>query len=86
MYLTNQLFSKLSPKIDIISLGRYIEENLDMDVAGSVIIDYFNLVDECVVFEITVREIPKEGFRTQRENQTHTISKSLLVRLGYYKF
>ena len=29
MYLTNQLFSNLSPKIDIISLGRYIEENLD---------------------------------------------------------
>ena len=82
----NQFFSNSSPTIDIISVGRYIGENLDMDVAGSVIIDYFNLVDDCVVFGITVRGIPKEGSRTQREDQTHTISKSLLVRLGYYKF
>ena len=86
MYLTNQLFSNSSPTIDIISVGRYIEENLYMDVAGSVIIDYFNLVDDCVVFEITIRRIPKEGHRTKREEQIHTISKSLLVRLGYYKF
>lgn len=86
MYLTNQFFSNSSPTIDIISVGRYIEENLDMDVAGSVIIDYFNLVDGCVVFGITVRGIPKEVYRTKREDQTHTISKSLLVRLGYYKF
>ena len=86
MYLTNQFFSNSSPTIDIISVGRYIGENLDMDVAGSVIIDYFNLVDDCVVFGITVRGIPKEGYRTQREDQTHTISKSLLVRLVYYKF
>ena len=57
-----------------------------MDIACSVIIDYFNLVDDCVVFGITVRGIPKEGYRAQREDQTHTISKSLLVRLGYYKF
>lgn len=53
-----------------------------MDVAGSVIIDYFNLVDDCVVFGITVRGIPKEGHRTKREEQTHTISKSLLIKLG----
>ena len=86
MYLTNQLFSNLSTKINLISLERYIEENLGNDISSSVLIDTFYLVDDLVVFNIIIRDIHKGLNRPKREDQIHTISKSLLVRLGYYKF
>ena len=86
MYLTNQLFSNLSPKIDLINIERYIEENLDKDVRGSVLIDQFHLVDDFVLFRIIIRDIHDGINIPKREDQVHTISKSLLVRLGYYKF
>lgn len=86
MYLTNQLFSNLSPKIDLINIERYIEENLDKGVRGSVLIDQFHLVDDFVLFRIIIRDVHKGINIPKREDQVHTISKSLLTRLGYYKF
>lgn len=78
----NQLFSNTSIIINLERVERYIEESLDTGV----LITHYDLVDECLVFRIMIREILKEGHRTQREDQTHTISKSLLIKLGYYKF
>lgn len=77
----NQLFSNTSLIINLERVERYIEENLDT-VGGGVLITHYDLVYDCLVFRITIREILKEGHRTKREEQIHTISKSLLIKLG----
>ena len=74
----NQLFSNTSLIINLDRVERYIEENLDT-VGGGVLITHYDL---CLVFRIMIREILKEGHRNKREEQTHTISKSLLIKLG----
>lgn len=77
----NQLLSDTSLIINLERVEEYIEENLDT-VGGGVLITHYDLVDDCLVFRITIREILKEGHRTKREEQIHTISKSLLIKLG----
>ena len=85
MYLTNQGYN-LSKKFNFESLERYPEENLEIN--GWVKVDHFRLVDDCVVINICIitQAKFKDRGRFERNEQTHTISKSLLVRLGYYKF